>query len=680
MIQEEQCNMLSNQKNKKLKELLRKVYSNFLEKEKIATIKYIFIIFYIILLNYHLEYIEIDNEITLYEINLDFSNFKTDIKTIALYLPQFYSFNENDEWWEKGFTEWYNVRRSKPLYNGHHQPRIPGDNLEYLGYYDLTNVEFIKKQIELAKTHGIYGFGIYYYWFSGKRLLEKPLDILLNHKEIEFKFLLIWANEDWTRRWNGYEGKILIEQEYKESDPYNFIKDIKKYIIDRRYIKINDKPIIGLYEPKKVPNLSNILSIWRESSKKIGLGEIFILVCLNDYSFNKVKDLKLFDATYEFSPRDSLKYFVKDMPYSLYTTTLYKDIEYLNSSDDFPLFRGSMLEFDNSPRKKRHSIIYENYSPEQFFMVNKKIIEWTREKYNENNRFIFINAWNEWGEGTYLEPDKKYGYASINSLSKALFNKPYKELNINSTNLNRTPSVVAIQVHLYYIDLISEIVNKTNNIPFNFDLFISTNSLIKKDNINEYILNNSKASKVEIQIFENKGRDVMPFLIQMKNKVKKYKYICHIHTKKSMYINIGEYWRNYLFNNLLGNQKIILEIFNEFENNVKLGFIFPENYYQAILLFGEKLNKLNKDCMKYLLNRLFNINKLRIGGKIEFPMGNMFWAKVNGIFQIFNENFQNQIPVELGQKDGTIMHGIERIWIYIVKLNGYYYKKIFKHF
>lgn len=182
---------------------------------------------------------------------MDFSNFKTDIKTIALYLPQFYSFNENDEWWEKGFTEWYNVRRSKPLYNGHHQPRIPGDNLEYLGYYDLTNVEFIKKQIELAKTHGIYGFGIYYYWFSGKRLLEKPLDILLNHKEIEFKFLLIWANEDWTRRWNGYEGKILIEQEYKESDPYNFIKDIKKYIIDRRYIKINDKPIIGLYEPKK---------------------------------------------------------------------------------------------------------------------------------------------------------------------------------------------------------------------------------------------------------------------------------------------------------------------------------------------------------------------------------------------------------------------------------------------
>ena len=581
MIQEEQSNMLSKKKNNNLKEQIRKAYSIFYEK--VSTIKYIFIIFYIIILNYHFNYIEIDNEIELYEKNIDFSNFKTDIKTIGLYLPQFYSFKENDEWWEKGFTEWYSVRRTRPLYNGHHQPRIPGDNLKYLGYYDLTNVDIIKKQIELAKKHGIYGFGIYYYWFSGKRLLEKPLDLLLNNKEIEFKFLLIWANEDWTRRWNGYEGKILIEQEYKENDPYNFINDIKKYIIDKRYIKINDKPIIGLYEPKKVPNLSNTLSIWRESSKKIGIGEIFIIVCLNDYSFSEMKDLKLFDAVYEFSPRDCLKYTIKDMPYSLYTATLYKDIEYLNTSDDFPLYRGSMLEFDNSPRKKRKSKIFKNYSPGQFFMVNKKMIEWTRERYNENNRFIFINAWNEWGEGTYLEPDKKYGYASINSLSKALFSKPYKELSINYTDLNRTPSIVAIQAHLYYIDLINEIVNKTNNIPFNYDLFISTNSLAKKNNINQYILNNSKASKVEIIITGNKGRDVMPFLIQMKDKVKNYKYICHIHTKKSIYINIGENWRKYLFNNLLGNQNIILEIFNEFESNIKLGFIFPKNYHILIL-------------------------------------------------------------------------------------------------
>ena len=173
--------------------------------------------------------------------------------------------------------------------------------------------------MELAKSHGIYGFGIYYYWFSGKRLLEKPLDLLLNNKEINFKFLLIWANEDWTRRWNGYEGNILIKQEYKESDPYNFIKDIKKYIIDERYIKINNKSIIGIYEPIKIPNLSNTISIWKEESKNIGIGELYIIVCLNIYNFDEMKNINLFDAVYEFSPRDSLQLVTKDKSYFLYT-------------------------------------------------------------------------------------------------------------------------------------------------------------------------------------------------------------------------------------------------------------------------------------------------------------------------------------------------------------------------
>ena len=539
-------------------------------------------------------------------------------------------------------------------------------------------LEVIKKQVELAKSHGIYGFGIYYYWFSGKRLLEKPLDLFLNNKDIDFKFLLIWANEDWTRRWNGYEGKILIKQEYKKNDHYDFIKDIKKYIIDERYIKINSKPILGIYEPKKIPNLSNAISIWREESKNMGIGELYIIACLNTYNFDEMKNIKLFEGVYEFSPRDSLKLLIKDSLLVLYSSVLYKNIDSINANDDFPLFRGSMTEFDNSPRKKEASSIFKNYSPEQFYMVNKKIIEWTRNRYDQNNRFIFINAWNEWGEGAYLEPDTNYGYASINSLSKALFDRPYKEIKINHTYFN-SKSIVAIQVHLYYDDLIEEIVNKTNNIPIYFDLYVSTDSLYKKNKIIDYIKNNSKSKNVEILVVENKGRDVIPLLIQMKNKVKKYKYICHIHTKKSLFIDIGENWRNYLYNNLLGNENIISEILSEFENKDKLGFSFPENYYKALLLFGEKLSNKNKELMKYLLNKLFKF-KLNIGSKIEFPIGNMFWARVNSIYQIFNEDFKDEIPKELGQKDGTIMHAIERIWLYLVKLNGFYYQKTFKHF
>ena len=216
---------------------------------------------------------------------------------------------------------------------------------------------------------------------------------------------------------------------------HDFIKDIKKYIIDKRYIKINDKPVIGLYEPKKIPNLSNTIFNWRKEAKKIGFDDIYIIVCLNSYSFEEMKNLELFNGAYEFSPRDSLQNSAK--PYLLYMNTLYKKIDFIKANNNFPLYRGSMLEFDNSPRKKNEYVIYENYSPEQFYMNNKKIIEWTRSRYDKNNRFIFINAWNEWGEGTYLEPDKKYGYASINSLSKALFNKTFTEININSSIFNK---------------------------------------------------------------------------------------------------------------------------------------------------------------------------------------------------------------------------------------------------
>jgi lipopolysaccharide biosynthesis protein len=239
-----------------------------------------FILLYRIFFTNEILVIDMNIQLSQYEKNLDFSNFKSDIKTIAIYLPQFHTIKENDIWWGKGFTEWTNVKKSKPHFEGHHQPRIPGDKLNYLEYYELTNSNIIKKQIQLAKNHGIYGFGIYYYWFSGKRLLEKPLDIYLNDKSLNFPFLLIWANENWTRHWNGRNKDILIKQEYKHKDPELFIKDIKKYLIDRRYIKIDNRPVIGLYEPFDIPQLKKTIKIWREKSLEYGIGGIFILVCL----------------------------------------------------------------------------------------------------------------------------------------------------------------------------------------------------------------------------------------------------------------------------------------------------------------------------------------------------------------------------------------------------------------
>ena len=505
-------------------------------------------------------------------------------------------------------------------------------------------------------------------------MLEKPLDIFLKNQNIEFKFLLIWANENWTRKWNGLNNKILIKQEYKQNDPINFIHDIKKYLKDIRYIKINGKHVIGLYEPKKIPNLFETISIWRIETKKFEIDEIFILATLNDYKYEEFKNLRLFDGVYEFSPRDSFKYFIKNKPYLLYTATLYKDLDFLNITDDFPLFRGSMVEFDNSARIKNSPNIFENYSPEQFYMLNRKIIEWTRKQYNITNRFIFINAWNEWGEGSYLEPDKKYGYASINSLSKALFNQTYRKIDANFSFFN-IKSNIAIQVDIYYEDLIKTIIDKINNIPVKFDLYITTNSLNKMNNIKDYVEKYSKSNEIEIKIINNIQRFDLPLLIQLKNKIKKYKYLCHICTEKIVSLNFDEEWRNYLLENILGNKIIISEILTDFENNERLGFIFPENYYKILLNLGKKLNKSN---INYLLKKYFK--KYKIKNILKFPNRNIFWARTNSIFQIFDENYKKKFIKELYKEDNCLYNSLGIILLYIVKLNGYYYKKIFKHF
>ena len=360
-------------------------------------------------------------------------------------MPQFHRIKENDKWWGKGFTEWTNIKKAKPLFSGHYQPRIPLK--EYLGYYHLTDSEVIKKQVKLAKSHGIYGFGIYYYWFSGKRLLEKPLDIFLNNKDIIFNFLLIWANENWTRKWDGKEKDILMKQEYKADDAIYFIKDIQKYLKDDRYIKINGKHVIGIYEPLKIKNKIEFISTWRKKSKEFGIGELYIIVRGEGDDFSYLKKQRIFDAAFQFSPRDSLIYPIKDSIYYLYTAILYKEHKI---QKDLDFYKGSMLNFDNSPRKKEEYAIFKYYFPEEFYIINNNNINWTKKQYNKINQFIFINAWNEWGEGTYLEPDKKYGYASLNALSKAIFNLSYIQLNHNFISFKKR-SKIAIQVHVFYI-------------------------------------------------------------------------------------------------------------------------------------------------------------------------------------------------------------------------------------
>ena len=626
---------------------------------KIIKIIIIYLIFSSFFCNYYNYY---DNNISLsyYENNIDFSNYSTDIKEIAIYLPNFYSYKDKDLL--------NSLKNVTPKYKGHHQPRVLDKN--YIDNYDLKLV--LKKQIELAKSHGIYGFAIYYYWISGKTIFDKPLNIIYKN-ENKFHYMLIWKNEKVINENN----EIILEEKYGENDSCIFIKDIKKYLNDKLYIRNNEKPIIGIYNIKAIPNLREFILQIRKKAKEFEIGEIFIISCLNGLKINEINNMKIFDGTYKTPPKGLIDTQIKNTEdnYIYYYSLFFSNITYDKNIGNFSVYNGIMLEYDNSAFYEEKTNFGE-YSPELFYKINKLLIKKIREDYEETNRFIFINAWNNYFEGTYLEPDEKYGYGSINALSKSLFDLPFKNLNYNLSNLMDN-CLMAVQAHIFYEDLLNEIINKTNNIPIKFDLYISTDTKQKKEFIKNYIDRYSKANNFYIKITNNKGRDVLPFLIQMREVFYKYKYLCHIHTKKSLTDpELGKNWRIYLLNNLLGTTEVISEILTDFENHDKLGFIFPENYYR-ILIHTMYVTSGVKKSMNFLLTELFH--KYKIAEQyFDFPGGNMFWARTKAIHQIFKKDLRNHIPEEKGSKD--ILYAIERIWLFIVKINGYYYKKYFNYY
>jgi hypothetical protein len=468
----------------------------------------------------------------------------------------------------------------------------------------------------------------------------------------------------------------INNQELKEDYFETNFKNIKKFITLPNYIKINKMPVLGMYIKSEVSITSKVISIFQKYSLEYGIGQLMIFGFLNEFTntkkiedFQKIKSFKL---VLMFPPKKyKNKDKIKNHYYSFYNYLLYEHIELNKKTTLNNYYRCSILGYHDS------QFIFNDFSPEIFYILNKIIINYTKHYFNNSNRFFFINSWNNWNRGSYLEPDEKYGYASLNSLSKSIFNLSY--INISAFKMLNEKCILAVQVHIYYKELICEIIEKTNNIPIKFDLFISTDSTSKKKYIIKKIKNRTNANYHEIKIFKNKGRDVLPFILQIKNVIRNYKYICHLHTKKSVHCTIGDEWRSYLFNNLLGSTQIVSEILTDFEMSDNLGIIFPEIFYKILYRLGKNLiYKLHLLSMNFLIRKINPGYKI-IETKSDFPVGNMFWARTIAIHQIFEENIEKKFPKEKGQIDFTIMHSIERIWVYIAKLNGYHYKKIFKH-
>jgi len=567
--------------------------------------------------------LEINNLIneTLYQNNLDFSQFDTKYKILAIYYPQNYinkiDFDENEN-----INEKQEINLSKSL---------------------------IEQQIKLAKIHGIFGFGIVINLATNIKFNEEIFDIISKDNINNFSFFIILNNNHDINKQN--QTSLIEYQTYIKKNLNIFIACFGTYSISKNYIKFKGKPILGIFHSSLSFELINYIRNYERKNNSYSIHIISI--------FNGNKESKYLNLTNSF------------VEFPSQNIGLEKN---LNQKYIYNFYYQNLINNENiNSENIRNFFIINGSRPEKFYIIFKDYLNLTK---STNDLFLLFNAWNNYKENCYLEPNKKFGFAYLNYLSKAIFNLDnYMFYDLKTLNNN---CKIAIQVHLFYIDLIEEIINKTNNIPFKFDLFITITSKELYNDLKNYIKRFSKANYFEILIVENRGRDIFPFLEQFKHKFLFYKYLCHIHTKKSLTApEIGEPWRNYLFKNLLGNENIISEILYDFETNRKLGFIFPETFFGIIKHFYI-LTAETKKWIYFLFSKLFP--NYEIGNLVNFPAGNMFWAKIKAIYQIFIPDFSEYIPKEDDQTNDTILHGIERIWLYIVKFNKFRYKTIFKFF
>jgi lipopolysaccharide biosynthesis protein len=365
---------------------------------------------------------------------------KKAVRAIAFYLPQYHSIPENDDWWGKGFTEWINVKKSQPKFHKHYQPRIPDP---YLGYYNLLDGNTQAKQVELAKQYGIEGFCFYYYWFSGKQLLQQPIQNYLSDKSLDLPFCICWANENWSRRWDGLNDDVLIQQNHSEHDDIEFIISVSKFLRDSRYIKINGRPLMLVYRPNLFPEIKATVSRWRTWCRSNGIGEIYLVY---PQSFESVDPAEYgFDAACEFPPNNSappkfseeLKIIDNNFEGEIYDWKILIERSENYQNSNYKLFRGAAPSWDNTPRKNNKGIIFHDNSPKLFERwLTNAFIDTCNRYVDQDERVIFINAWNEWGEGAYLEPDQRYGFAWLAAVRQAHHNTlSYQKSPLNGQTL-----------------------------------------------------------------------------------------------------------------------------------------------------------------------------------------------------------------------------------------------------
>ena len=594
------------------------------------------------------------------------------IKAIAFYLPQFHPIPENDAWWGKGFTEWTNVSKAVPQFLGHYQPRLPGE----LGFYDLRVPEVMKRQVELAKHYGIYGFCFHYYWFTGRRrLLERPLNQFIANRDLDFPFCVCWANENWTRRWDGLDQEILMEQRYEPQDDLQFIEDLAPVLKDPRYIRVDGRPLIIIYRVDALPDAPKTMQTWREYCQAEGIGNPLIVAA----QFLEIADPHPYgcDAAVQFPPhglasQNLASELVLTNPDFKGQVFSYQDAVERQSAfswPSYPLYRTVMPSWDNEARKPGEGRIFIGSTPALYRKWLTATCRATDEHCDRSDeKLVFINAWNEWGEGAYLEPDRRYGYAYLEATKHALAQfPPSTSRRASDTAVGmRTPicrtSDTAVILHLFYEDLWPEIVRRLDNLDGDFDLFVSTPDIAAAPHSDVILKDFPNATIVRLP---NRGRDIAPFLELLRViEPLKYAQICKIHSKRSSHRLDGDLWRSALLDALLGSRAVVAAIKQAFRTDPSKGLVGPAGHYI--------------NCESYLGSNQRSIGTLtaQLGyrpdpGDFGFFAGSMFWFRPEALRVLLDHVTQSDFEQERGQTDGTLAHALERLFAYVCHASGY---------
>lgn len=580
------------------------------------------------------------------------------VKLIAFYLPQFHPFPENDAWWGKGFTEWTNVTKAYPNYVEHYQPHYP----IHMGYYDLRVAEAMEEQARLAKEYGVYGFSYYFYWFAGKILMDTPLEQMLANPKVDMPFCFTWANENWSRRWDGQENDILIAQHHSDEDSLEFIRHLVKYFKDDRYIKIDGKPLLIIYRASIIPNMEKTADIWREELEKNGFPGLY-LVCAQSFGIKSPVEFG-FDASVEFPPhtvsstdiRHELNMTNSDFNGHVFSYEQVVANAVASKEPDYKLFRAAMLSWDNTARKQNNSHTFHGFSLLRYKQWLSSITNnvFNNAKYSNDEKLVFVNAWNEWAEGTHLEPDRKFGYGYLQATYDVLAEYDISKVSRLTHKRFVRQNDCAVVLHLHYEELWEGIKNYLDSLAdIGFDLYVTvTSSTTGVKVAKDY-------PDAHVELVENRGRDILPFLGMLRTiKDMGYVAVCKIHSKRSVYRLDGDKIRDELLDALLGSSVVASEIFERFSSKPELGLVAAEKY---LIAHTDHNMTFSGDAVSALSSKLdldFNYG--------EFPAGSMFWFKPEALESILSID-ESMFEVEDGLADGTLAHGVERVICSVVK-------------